>query len=100
MFVLDLILTLLNYLLSFYILCLFARGVLSLVGADPKNPITLILAAMSDPPCRWLVRTFPKLIVTNSNGRALDLSLLVLLLLSSSALVIVKKTSLYFGFTI
>lgn len=100
MFVIDLILSLAYYLLSFYVLCLFVRGILNLVGADPNNPITAVLAAISDPPCRWLVRKYPKLIMRNSNGGEYDLSLLVLLLLSGCGLVIIKKVSIYLGFTV
>ena len=48
------------YLLYFYMLCLVFSGVLSLVGANPHNPIVGFLNVLTSPPCRYLTKKFPK----------------------------------------
>jgi uncharacterized protein YggT (Ycf19 family) len=68
-----------NYLLQFYFILLIAAMVLNLVRADPSNPIVKMVTALTDPPCKWLKRKFPKLVVY-SDTSVIDLSPTVLML--------------------
>jgi YggT family protein len=49
--------------------------VISWVGADPWNPIVRFFRTMVDPPCDWIRRRFPFVVV----GGALDLSPIALI---------------------
>lgn len=62
----------LDHILGFYILLLFAAMILRLVRADPYNPFVRGLYALTDPPGRWLTRRFPGLMVHTGNGAYMD----------------------------
>lgn len=85
------------YLLYFYMLCLIITGILSLVGANPLNPIVGFLNALTSPPCRYLTRKFPKLLVRNQQGYY-DLSPIVLILLVGCLMIIIQTVANRFGF--
>ena len=96
MLLIEIILSILYYLLNFYILCVVIGGVLSLVGANPANPIVVFLNVLTRPPCRALARKFPKLLVRSEQG-FLDLSPVVLVLILGCALIVLQKVALHLG---
>lgn len=63
-----------DYLLGIYIFLLFISVILKMVRADSSNPLVRGIYVLSDPPCRWLLRKFPKLYVVSNDGAAMDLS--------------------------
>jgi uncharacterized protein YggT (Ycf19 family) len=96
MLVVDICLTILYYLLNMYAICLIIAGVLSFVGASPMNPIVTFFRVITTPPCRALIRKFPKLLVRTENG-FLDLSPIVLLLILGCLMIVIQKIGLYLG---
>ena len=71
-------------------------GVLSLVGANPMNPVVTFFRVITTPPCRMLIKKFPKLVVRTGNG-FMDLSPIVLILLIACLMIIVQKVGFYLG---
>jgi uncharacterized protein YggT (Ycf19 family) len=96
MFILDIVLSILNYVLYVYSLFLVIAGVLSLVGANPYNPIVTFFRAITAPPCRYLVKRFPALLMRTGNGY-LDLSPLILILVLGALMIVIQKIAFYLG---
>lgn len=74
----NVLVTLAQILSSFarlYTWIIFGAVVVSWVGADPYNPIVRFLRTMVDPPCGWIRRRFPFVVV----GGFVDLSPIALL---------------------
>lgn len=69
-----------DYLLGIYLILLFISVILKMVRADSSNPLVRGVYVLTDPPSRWLLRKFPKLYVTSSDGSAMDLSTTVLMI--------------------
>ncbi len=67
-----------NYVLGIYLFILFVHIALNFVRADPSNVIVSFISAITEPPCRFLLRKFPKLLI-NSRAGAVDLSPMVLM---------------------
>jgi uncharacterized protein YggT (Ycf19 family) len=85
------------YLLYFYMLTLIISGVLSLVGANPLNPIVGFLNAITLPPCRYITRKFPRLLVRSQQGYY-DLSPVVLILSIGSLMIVIQTIAAHLGF--
>ncbi len=85
------------YLLYFYMLCLVFSGVLSLVGANPHNPIVGFLNVLTSPPCRYLTKKFPRLLVKSAQGYY-DLSPVVLILAVGCVMIVVQTIANHLGF--
>lgn len=96
MILLDIFLNIVSYLLHIYGFFLVVAAVLSFVGAHPSNPIVVFFRSVTTPPCRYLVRKFPKLIISTENGY-IDLSPLVLLLSIGCTIIIIQKIGYYLG---
>jgi len=64
----------LDNILWFYMLVLFARAVVSWVSADPRNPIVQFLSAATDP----LLRIIRRMLPTNLRYFPIDIAFLVL----------------------
>ena len=64
----------LQYALWLYSIVLFATAVVSLVSADPRNPIVRFLRTATDPPLRVIRRMLP----TNLRYFPIDIAFLVL----------------------
>ena len=96
MILIDIGLNILYYLLHIYALCLVIAGILSFVSANPMNPIVSFFRVITAPPCRALIRKYPKLLVRTENGY-LDLSPIVLLLIIGCAMIVVQKVAFYLG---
>jgi YggT family protein len=62
--------------LSIYMILIIARVVVSWINADPYNPIVRFIVSMTDPVMVWLRRKFPFLTIGT-----LDLSPIAILLL-------------------
>ncbi|BBH53242.1 YggT family protein [Fluviispira sanaruensis] len=99
MLLIEIIFKIAYYLLYFYMLCLVITGVLSLVGANPSNPIVGFLNAITAPPCRALVKKFPKLLVRNQQGYY-DLSPMVLILAVGCLMIVIQTVGSSLGFYI
>lgn len=97
MILLEIIFKIAYYLLYFYMLCLIITGILSLVGANPSNPLVGFLNALTSPPCRYVTRKFPKLIVRNQQG-FYDLSPIILILVVGCLMIIVQTVADHLGF--
>ena len=97
MILLEIFLKIAYYLLYFYMLCLIVTGILSLVGANPSNPLVGFLNALTSPPCRYITRKFPRLIVRNQQG-FYDLSPIVLILAVGCLMIIVQTIANHLGF--
>ena len=69
----------LNYILTVYLIVLFANAILRLVRADPTSPIVRMIGVVAAPPALWLVRKFPRLVV-HSGMQSMDLSPAVLMI--------------------
>jgi uncharacterized protein YggT (Ycf19 family) len=95
MFFLDTFLSIAYYLIYSYTLCIVISGVLSLVGANPSNPIVGFLNAITNPPCRFLTRHFPRLLVRNNAGY-IDLSPVVLILFLGCLMIVIEKIRIYY----
>ena len=67
------IVAVINYILSVYLIVLFANAILGMVRADPSNSIVRMVGVVSDPPAHWLARKFPGLLV-QSGMQTIDLS--------------------------
>ena len=96
MILIDIILTIVYYILQIYVICMVIAGVLSLVGANPMNPVVTFFRVITTPPCRMLIKKFPKLVVRTGNG-FMDLSPIVLILLIACLMIIVQKVGFYLG---
>lgn len=68
-----------DYLLGIYLILLFISVILKMVRADSSNPLVRGIYVLTDPPSRWLLRKFPKLYFTTSDGASMDLSTTVLM---------------------
>ncbi|HXB98690.1 MAG TPA: YggT family protein [bacterium] len=66
----------LGYLIQAAQILVLAYWILSLVGADPGNPIVAFVRAVVEPPAAWLRRRLPFLVVG-----AWDLSLFAIVLI-------------------
>jgi uncharacterized protein YggT (Ycf19 family) len=97
MILLEIIFKITYYLLYFYMLCLIITGILSLVGANPSNPLVGFLNALTSPPCRYVTKKFPKLIVRSQQG-FYDLSPIVLILVVGCLMIIVQTIANHLGF--
>lgn len=75
---------------------LVINGVLSLVSANPANPIVGFLNAITMPPCRYLVRKYPKLLVRNQNGY-FDMSPVVLILGIGCLMIVIQTVAAHLG---
>jgi len=96
MILLDIFLTIVYYLLQVYALCIVIAGILSLVGANPMNPIVTFFRIITAIPCKKITSKFPKLIMRTGNG-FMDLSPIVLLLIVACLMIIVQKIGFYLG---
>ncbi|MBX9837740.1 YggT family protein [Silvanigrella sp.] len=97
MILIEIVFKIAYYLLYFYMLCLIITGILSLVGANPSNPLVGFLNALTSPPCRCITRKFPKLIVRSQHG-FYDLSPIVLILIVGCLMIIVQTVANHLGF--
>lgn len=97
MLIIEIIFKISYYLLYFYMLCLIITGVLSLVGANPANPIVGFLNALTSPPCRFLTRKFPKLLVRSQHG-FFDMSPIVLILIIGCLMIVIQTVANHLGF--
>lgn len=68
-----------NYILGIYLFVLFAHVILAFVKADPSNSVVRFIAAVCEPPCRYLLNRFPRLMIQGSGGY-IDLSPVTLML--------------------
>lgn len=99
MFLIDIFLTIVYYILNMYAFCLVIAGVLSLVGANPMNPVVTFFRVITTPPCQYLVRKFPKLLVRTETGY-MDLSPIALILVIGCLMIVVQKIGFYLGIMI
>ena len=60
-------------------LCALCQRCAELCKADPNNGVVRFINAICEPPCRYLLRKFPKLMLQSSGGY-IDLSPLALML--------------------
>lgn len=97
MILLEIVCKIAYYLLYFYMLCLILTGILSLVSANPSNPLVGFLNAITSPPCRYLTRKYPKLIVRSHSG-FFDLSPIILILIIGCLMIIVQTVANHLGF--
>ena len=97
MILIDIILSLLKFLLTIYMLCIVITGILNLIGTNPDNQIFSVLKALIDPPCMALKKKFPKLLVKNQYGDSYyDLSPIILIVIIGCILIIINKVMYYF----
>ena len=99
MFILDISLSILYYVLYFYSFCLLAMSVCHFAGLNRSNPFVGFLDMITLPPCRFFARKFPRLIIDH-NGNRYDLSPIAVLLTIGIILIIIQKISLHLGFSI
>lgn len=68
-------------LLGLYLILLFIALILKMVRADSYNVIVRGIYVITDPPCRWISKKFPRLIVSAGDGNYIDLGPTVLMVL-------------------
>jgi YggT family protein len=96
MIILDIFLNILYYVLHIYAICFVIAGILSFVNASPYNPIVTFFRVVTAPPCRFLVKRYPKLMVRTDSGY-MDLSPIVFLLIIGCVLIVIQKIAFYLG---
>lgn len=96
MIIFDILLNIIYYVLHIYVFCIIIAGVLSFVGANPYNQIVTFFRIITTPPCKMLVKKYPKLLIRTENG-FIDLSPVILLLIIGCLMIIVQKVGFYMG---
>jgi YggT family protein len=85
----------LNYILNLYLFILFANMILSFVQADPYNSIVRTIRAVTDPPCQFLKRKFPGLVVSGGGGSAIDLSPIIVVVVIGVVRILIDHLYVY-----